>query len=202
MVEKHRVFISYNSPEDDYYKEYLLLMNRKSGVFASYFLNEDAVGTDDMTTAQIRKVLREKYIKTATVQIVLCGRNTKKKRKVDEEIYAAMYDTKDYPKLGILVINLQGSRNSTYAATKEDKALITPMSSRPYSSNRDECMKAYPELPSRILDNHIKGVPISIIDWSEIKDKPDVLLQLIDNAHNIRETNEYDHSAPLKRDDL
>lgn len=200
MVSKHRVYLSYGS-EDEYYRDYILLMNRRSNTFASYFLDEKGIDTEEMTTAQVRKTLREDHIKTAEVLILLCGKNTSKSKKVDQEIYSAMYDTSSFPKLGILVINLQGSRNCIYAA-KEDKPLIAPLSSRPFSSNRGELEKAFPELPSRIVDNLIKGVPISVVDWTDVKDKPDALIQLIENAAARRSANEYDHSAPLKRDDL
>lgn len=200
MVSKHRVYLSYSSG-DEYYRDYILLMNRRSNIFASYFMGEKSVDDEELTTSQVRKIVREDRIKTAEVLVLLCGKETSKSKKVDQEIYSAMYDTSSFPKLGILVINLQGSRNCSYAV-KEDKPLIAPLSSRPFSSSRAELEKAFPELPDRIIDNLIKGVPITVIDWTDAKDKPDALIQLIENAAGRRSTNEYDHSAPLMREDL
>ena len=64
---------------------------------------------------------------------------------------------------------------------------------------RQEYENAYPYMPSRIIDNFIKGVPITVVDWSTIENDSSKLKTLIHYAYERRKTNQYDHSAPLRR---
>ena len=54
-------------------------------------------------------------------------------------------------------------------------------------------------MPSRIIDNFIKNVPITVVDWDRVYNNPNILMELIDNAFKRRKTISYDHSAPLRK---
>ena len=67
-------------------------------------------------------------------------------------------------------------------------------------TTRDEIEEKYPYLPDRIKTNIAKkDVSISIVNWDVISNNAYKLKELIDNAFNRRKTNNYDHSAPLRR---
>ena len=105
-MKKHKVFISYYHKDDQCYKDKLLELNKKYDIFDNYSVPENDVDDSGKKRESIRKIVRDKYIKDATVLVLLCGRNTRRRKFIDWELHAAMYDTKKNPKMGILVINL------------------------------------------------------------------------------------------------
>ena len=151
-----------------------------------------------MTDEQIRRKIRDEFIKNATVLVLLCGQNTKYRKHVDWEIHAAMYDSEFNPKMGIVVINLPSIHQFVRSSSDEEKQLIDPYATWRTIESRKEFEEKYPYMPSRIIDNFVKGVPISVVDWDRIESDPSVLLKLIDNAYNRKSSITYDHSAPLR----
>lgn len=204
-IPRHKVFISYYHAYDQFYKNQLI--NKKEfygGSFQSIFedcsVHENEIDDTGLSAERIRQIIRDEYIREATVLILLCGQNTKRRKHIDWEIHAAMFDTVLNPKMGILVINLPSIRQSIRAGKEEDKPLIAPWGSHwTFLGSRQEYEEYYPYMPSRIIDNFVKNVPISVVDWDTIANDTQTLKQLIDNAYQRRKTNEYDHSAPLRR---
>ena len=114
MIERHKVFISYYHFDDQYYKNKLIEMNhfnfeklKYESIFEDYSVRNGDIDDTFMTSEQIRRKIRDEYIKDATVLILLCGKNTKKRKHVDWEIHAAMYDSEVNPQMGIIVINFR-----------------------------------------------------------------------------------------------
>ena len=205
-IPRHKVFISYYHDDDQDYKNYLIGMTefnqdtwRNQSIFDDYSVHEDEIKDEGLSAEQIRCIIRDDYIKDATVLILLCGENTKYRKHIDWEIHAAMYDSDSNPQMGIVVINLPTINQSARASSEEEKPLLADNARWFSCQNRNEFEKTYPYMPSRIIDNFVKGVPITVVDWNRIQNNPQRLKQLIDNAFNRRFDFTYDHSAPLRR---
>lgn len=202
-IKRHKVFISYFHRDDQFYKDYLINMSdyykgQLVSIFEDYSVRDNEID-DTLPAERIRCIIRDEYIKDATVLILLCGQNTKCRKHIDWEIHAAMFNTENNPQMGILVINLPTVDQYIRASTNEEKALISDNTSWVSLSSRSEYERAYPYMPSRIIDNFIKGVPITVVDWTTIAHSPERLKKLIDLAFLRRYSNQYDHSTPLKK---
>ena len=159
------------------------------------------VDDSNLSSEQIRRIIRDEYIKDATVLILLCGKNSKYRKHIDWEIHGAMYDSEKNRKMGIVVINLPTISNQQFvrASEESEKDIIDKGGHWITLKTREEYEKAYPYMPSRIIDNFEKQVSISVIDWNAIENNPEKLMILINNAFNRRKNTNYDHSAPLRR---
>ena len=205
-IPRHKVFISYYHHDDQTYKDYLINMQELTpdtwqlqSIFEDCSVHENEIDDTGLTSEQIRCIIRDEYIKDATVLILLCGQNTRKRKHIDWEIHAAMYDSDKNPQMGILVINLPNINQSVRASTNEEKPLLSDNGHWFSLKTRQEFEQYYPYMPSRIIDNFIKDVPITVVEWNRVQDNPQILKQLIDNAYSRRFEVTYDHSAPLRR---
>lgn len=205
-IARHRVFISYYHHDDQRYKDYLIKMQefnietmQMQSIFEDFSVHEDEIDDTGLSSEQIRCIIRDEYIKDATVLILLCGENTKKRKHIDWELHAAMYDSPANRQMGIIVINLPTIKQGIRASSEEEKPLLSDFGQWYSIENRAEFEAQYPYMPSRIIDNFVKGVPITVVEWSRIENHPTILKQLIDNAFNRRFDFTYDHSSPLRR---
>lgn len=206
MYVRHKVFISYYHHDDQIYKDILINMQELNpetwqlqSIFEDCSVHENEIDDTGLTSEQIRCIIRDEYIKDATVLILLCGQNTRKRKHIDWEIHAAMYDSDKNPQMGILVINLPTINQSVRASTNEEKPLLSDNGHWFSLKTRQEFEQYYPYMPSRIIDNFIKDVPITVVEWNRVQGDPQILKQLIDNAYSRRFEVTYDHSAPLRR---
>lgn len=205
-IARHRVFISYYHHDDQRYKDYLIKMQefnietmQMQSIFEDFSVHENEIDDTGLSSEQIRCIIRDEYIKDATVLILLCGENTKKRKHIDWELHAAMYDSLANRQMGIIVINLPTTKQGIRASSEEEKPLLSDFGQWYSIENRAEFEVQYPYMPSRIIDNFVKGVPITVVEWSRIENHPTILKQLIDNAFNRRFDFTYDHSSPLRR---
>lgn len=205
-IARHRVFISYYHHDDQRYKDYLIKMQefnietmQMQSIFEDFSVHENEVDDTGLSSEQIRCIIRDEYIKDATVLILLCGENTKKRKHIDWELHAAMYDSPANRQMGIIVINLPTIKQGIRASSEEEKPLLSDFGQWYSIDNRAEFEAQYPYMPSRIIDNFVKEVPITVVEWSRIENHPTILKQLIDNAFNRRFDFTYDHSSPLRR---
>lgn len=197
---KHRVFISYYHQDDQFYKDELLRQNSSFNLFEDYSVHENEIDDTGKTDETIRQIIRDQYIKDATILILLCGLNTAKRKHIDWELHAAMFNTDNNPKMGIIAVNLPGTKQWVRAHSDEEKELVLPgNNSWVATSTRKDFEEEYPYMPSRIIDNFVANVPISVVNWDRISNNPDVFRILIDNAYKRKWTNQYDHSALLRR---
>lgn len=88
-IPKHKVFISYYHQDDQQYKDYLIEMAKRYDVFVDWSVAQDEVDDTNKTSERVREIIRDEYIKDATVMIVLCGKNTKYRKHVDWEIHGS-----------------------------------------------------------------------------------------------------------------
>lgn len=205
-IARHRVFISYYHHDDQRYKDYLIKMQefnietmQMQSIFEDFSVHEKEIDDAGLSSEQIRCIIRDEYIKDATVLILLCGENTKKRKHIDWELHAAMYDSPANRQMGIIVINLPTIKQGIRASSEEEKPLLSDFGQWYSIDNRAEFEAQYPYMPSRIIDNFVKEVPITVVEWSRIENHPTILKQLIDNAFNRRFDFTYDHSSPLRR---
>ncbi len=205
-IPRHKVFISYYHHDDQYYKDQLIKINeinphtwQKQSIFENCSVQENEISDNGLTSEQIRCIIRDEYIKEATVLILLCGQNTKRRKHIDWEIHAAMYDSLVNGQMGIVVINLPTITQNIRASSNDEKPLLSDGGGWYRLENRCDYEKYYPYMPSRIIDNFVKDVPITVVDWNRIVCNSQILKQLIDNAFNRRFNFSYDHSAPLRK---
>ena len=203
---RHKVFVSYYHNDDQFFKDELIKMKffdtsdyKIKSIFEDYSVGNGDIDDTYMTAESIRRTIRDQYMQQATVLILLCGQNTRKRKHIDWEIHTAMYDTDINPKMGILVINLPSIRQSCRANNDREKQLISPNATWVNLQTRKELEEAYPYMPERLLDNFEKGVCVSVVDWSSVQNNPEKLIELIDNAFQWKDINTYDHSRPLRR---
>lgn len=119
-IDRHKVFISYYHKDDQAYKNQLINMTEldfatkcRQSIFEDYSVHENEIDDTGLNSEQIRCIIRDEYIKDATVLILLCGQNTKTRKHIDWEIHAAMYDSDANRQMGIIVINLPTINQST-----------------------------------------------------------------------------------------
>lgn len=213
-IPRHKVFISFHNV-DEAYKNILLNMveynfetHKNQSIFDDYSVGEGDIDDTYMSDEEVRVEIRDNFIKGASVLILLCGTHTKERKFIDWELHAAMFDTENNPKLGILVINLPtiDGKNCIHAGQEDEKRLMSNDTNWFSIETRAEYESKYPYLPSRLIDNLISEkkyediVHITITEWDTIVKDYSVLKTLIDNAFNrSRDKNKhYNHSAPLR----
>ena len=132
MISRHKVFISYYHEDDQYYKDELIKMKfynadklSMESIFEDYSVNDGDIDDTNLTSEQIRRIIRDEYIKDATVLVLLCGCYTKNRKHIDWEIHAAMYDSDVNPQMGILVINLPSINQYIRACDEDEKRVIS-----------------------------------------------------------------------------
>lgn len=150
----HKVFISYHHSNDQGYKEALVEFGRRHSLFLDRSVNSGDI-PDTWTDEQIRRAIRDQHLKDSTVTVVLVGKETKRRKYVDWEIYSSMYDGSVNKKSGIVVINLPGISDSfTAPHGDEEKQLMYPnVDSWMTINEREEYERRYPFMPKRIIDN-------------------------------------------------
>lgn len=203
----HRVFISYHHANDQWYKEELIRWGEEHGIFI-----DDSVHSGDIPDywddERIRVTIRDEYLRTSSVTILLVGTMTWARKHVDWELYSSMRDSEINKKSGLVVVMLP-STNCThvYAAHEGEKTdVFTTIPSygwRPVNS-REQCNNDYPYLPDRIIDQIMDpNARVSIINWNDFYPYfPEKLEKLIENAYNDRSSCQYDLSRPMRRRNL
>ena len=138
----HKVFISYHHSTDQQYKEELVEFGERYSIFV-----DRSVDTGDIPDAwsdeQIRRAIRDQYLRDSTVTLVLVGTETRRRKHVDWEIHSSMYDGSVNKRSGIVVINLPGiSDHSSAPYGDEEKQLLYPdIASWTTINKRSECQR-------------------------------------------------------------
>lgn len=196
----HRVFISYHHDNDQAYKNGLIEMGRKFGVFIDRSVDDGDI-SEYLSDEAIRERIRDEYLRDSTVTILLAGTKTKWRKHIDWELYSSMFDGVRNKKSGILVVNLPSAHctNVTAAHGDEEKRLIHPdIGSWESIDNRAEYERRYPHLPDRIIDNLLApNAHISVVPWGKLT--PQNLEFLIDVTFERRGVCEYDLGRRMRR---
>ncbi len=198
----HRVFISHHHYKDQDYKNHLVKIGSRYGIFIDWSVDTGDI-PDYLSDEAIREKIRDEYLRDSTVTIVLVGLETKKRKHVDWEIYSSMFDGKVNKKSGILVVNLPSTETeySIHAAHSGEKETVYPkIESWVSIDSSAEYERRFPYMPDRIIDNLLKaGAKVSVTNWDRIERNPDALRFLIDVAFADRDSCEYDLSRSMRR---
>lgn len=201
MNSKHRIFISYHHHNDQWFKEELLRINYLHEIFID--LSVDTGDIDDrLSDQQIRRIIRDEYLRDSSVTILLVGSETKNRKHIDWELYSSMIDGAINKKSGILVINLPTISCNYYTASHSgEKERIYPENQTWISiDNRSEYERRYPYMPDRIIDNLLKtDAKISVVGWEKVVNDPEGLRFLIERTFTEKENCIYDLSRPMRR---
>ena len=166
----HKVFISHHHENDQWYKNELVKFGEGNDIFVDRSVDTGDI-PDDWTDQQIRRAIRDNYLRDSTVTIVLVGMETKRRKHVDWEIHSSMYDGSVNKRSGIVVINLPGitgTFNAPYG-DREKALLYSEVTSWTHVDNRTEYERRYPYMPDRIVDNLLqRDVTISVAPWDRI----------------------------------
>lgn len=106
---RHRVFISFHH-EDQAYKDWFLQMMGDDIVDES--VGDGDINDDNLATETIRQYVRERFIRDATVTIVLIGPCTWQRKHVDWEIGSSLRATSLSTRCGLLGILLPNHPNA------------------------------------------------------------------------------------------
>ena len=200
-LEMHKVFITYHHYNDQVYKDELLAMNRRHGIFIDKSVDTGDI-SDDLDDQTIRRTIRDDYLQDSTVTILLVGTATKGRKHVDWELYSSMIDGSVNKKSGVLVINLPSTGNTscTIGHGQSEKTLIYPeVSSWVSVDSRQEYEKLYPFIPDRIIDNLLTSDScISVARWEKAIN-PVYLQNLIKMTFEDRLRCTYDFQRPMRR---
>ena len=123
----HKVFISHHHGNDQWYKEELVRIGERQSIFMDRSVDTGGV-SDDLSDEQIRREIRDHYLRDSTVTMVLVGEETRRRKHVDWEIYSSMYDGSVNKRSGVMVINLPGISDGQCTAPHgdEEKRLLYP----------------------------------------------------------------------------
>ena len=196
----HKVFISYHHGNDQSYKNELVEIADQHEVFIDKSVDTGDID-DSLPDERIREIIRDGYLRDSTVTVLLVGKDTKRRKHVDWEIYSSMFDGKVNKKSGILVVNLPGTSGYFTAPRQPEKEFVYPDVENWMSVKaRAEYERRYPSVPTRIIDNLLKPeAKISVVPWDRIASSPDRLRYLVDAAFEDRATCKYDLSRPMRR---
>jgi hypothetical protein len=169
MSNRHNVFVSYHHKNDEAYKiEFERLF---SGIYD--ILETKAVSDGDINTyiktETIRQKIRDEFIRTATVTVVLIGSETWKRKHVDWEISSSIRDTQLNSRTGLIGIILP-----TYPRTDTNSYIEGT-------------------IPPRLYDNQKCGFS-KIYNWSN---DPHQVQQWIHEAFNRRKQINPDNSREM-----
>lgn len=121
MTKRHKTFVSYHHDNDQYYKNRLEQLCRDQIVSRSVQIGDiDANNNTD----NVRRIIREKYLRDSTVTVVLIGTNTWQRKHVDWEIGGSIRKTQYSSRSGLLGIFLPS--HPDYGKSKYNKHIIPP----------------------------------------------------------------------------
>ena len=196
----HKVFISHHHDNDQWYKEKLVEFGEQYSIFVDRSVDTGDI-PEDWTDQQIRREIRDRYLRDSTVTVVLIGAETRRRKHVDWEIHSSMYDGSVNRRSGIVVINLPGISDDQFTAPHGDaekKLLYPDVTSWTHIDERAEYERRYPYMPDRIIDNLLKpDVRISVVPWSRINGR--TLEFLIEAAFRYGKDCPYDLRRPMRR---
>ena len=198
----HKVFISYHHENDQYYKERLVDMGERWGLFVDRSVHPGDI-PKHWDAQKIRQKIRDKFLRDSTVTILLCGEKTRYRKHIDWELASSMIDGGKNKKSGILVITLPSIVCCGHVAHAGEMQAIYPECTHciPLDSRSDYDAR-YPDLPKRIIDSIVNTkAQISVCSWNRIARYPSMLKWLINAAFKSRKTNEYDLSEPRRKHD-
>ena len=202
---QHRTFTSYHHRNDQEYKNELVRLGEYYNIFTDWSVDTGDI-SDSLPSETIRRVIRDDYLRSSTVTILLVGTETRHRKHVDWELKSSMINGSVNKRSGILVINLPAVDTGTVTAAHGEQAVIYPhitnWNAAGHVPTRAEYERLYPYMPDRIVDNLIApNAKISVTNWHTISLNPGKLDYLIRITAANRSNCQYDLSRPMRRAD-
>ena len=117
MPQRHNVFISYHHKNDEGYKlSFETTFSQQYDILETKAVNDGDIDPN-LKTETIRQKIRDNFIRSATVTVVLIGSQTWQRKHVDWEISSSLRDTQYNSRTGLLGIILPTyphTNNKTY----------------------------------------------------------------------------------------
>ncbi len=116
MPKIHRTFISFHHNDESYRMYFEDSFASRHHVFITESVQEGDIDIN-VNTDEVRRLIREKYLRNSSVTVVLVGPGTWRRKHVDWEISASIRHTRSSPRsglLGILLPNYQKNPDGTY----------------------------------------------------------------------------------------
>ncbi|EPF5869365.1 TIR domain-containing protein [Morganella morganii] len=208
---RHKVFISYHHDNDQWAKEKLTELNKENSIFIDKSLPLDGISEtkedgSEKTDDEIRIEIRDNYLRSTSVVILLLGKETKNRKHIDWELYSSMRDSPKNKKSSIVVIQLPSiaPRYITIPYSEQYKKEMYPNATWISINSRAEYESRYPYLPQRIIDNlPTQKSKIAIINWSDLTNEigevcSDKIRLLINNAFKMKDICDYDMSRGMR----
>ena len=117
---RRKVFISFHEKDKHWKDKFVRLMK---GRMIDLSVDTGDIHDTNMNTANIRRIIRDEYIRGATVTVVLVGGKTWQRKHVDWEIGSSLRKTKLNKRTGLLGIILPDHPNH---GRKQAKAELVP----------------------------------------------------------------------------
>ena len=108
QTPRHRVFISFHN-DDQHYKERFVRM--MEGNIVDESVSDDDIDDTNLKVSEIRRRIRDNFIRDATVTVVLIGPCTWQRKHVDWEIGSSLRKTRRNSRCGLLGILLPNHPN-------------------------------------------------------------------------------------------
>lgn len=120
IVPRHRVFVSFHHDDENRKDQFVRMMGGN--------IIDESVGDgdidDDLPTETMRRIIRDKFIRDASVTVVLIGKCTWQRKHVDWEIGSSLRDAPLNRRCGLLGILLPS--HPDYGKTDFNPRLMPP----------------------------------------------------------------------------
>lgn len=120
MTPRHKVFISFHEKDIKYKEDFVRMMGKR---IVDRSVDTGNIKNTGLKTVTIRQKIRDKFLRDATVTIVLIGPRTWQRKHVDWEIGSSIRNTRKNPRCGLLGIILPN--HSSYGK-KRNPRLFPP----------------------------------------------------------------------------
>lgn len=138
MTDRHNVFISYHHKNDEAYKvQFEKLFNGAYDILQTKAVTDGDIDPTN-STQYTRQLIRDNFIKDASVNVTLIGSETWQRKHIDWEISSSIRDTKLNSRTGLIGIILPTYPKSD--TTKYDRHTIPP---RLYDNIQNDYAKLY-----------------------------------------------------------
>ena len=122
----HNTFTSYHHKNDQDYKDDFVWFGKYHGIFTDWSVDTGDI-SETLDSQTIRQIIRDDYLRSSTVTVLLAGPETRHRKHVDWELKSSMINGRKNRRSGILVINLPTVNCSYFTAAHEgEKAVIYP----------------------------------------------------------------------------
>lgn len=159
-MSRHKVFVSYHHANDQPYKDAFVRTFGTDCVVDRSVSDGDI--PDGTSNERIRQIIRDDYIRDATVIVVLIGADTWRRKHVDWEIAAGLRSTQYNSRTGLLGLVLP-SYSVGYAPT--DRRLATDGMGRNYTLASDVAYGVH-TIPKKLGLNVIDTNYATVRPWT------------------------------------